>query len=446
MRITVGNDPRRPAVAGRQGEMMKRSNAHAIGLASAALVGLVIGCGSSAAVRPDPETPATRAEQEEQLDDAVAAFTARDAAGSWTEAACEEVAARFRRLAEPLRTPAAEVTLDTPREPHLAADALYMAGMAHQRCGDRAAASQAYREALVADESHCRARVGLGLAQLAGDRADRAEQSFRTAIAKDAQCADAYLNVAQLERGRGELDGALNDLRRALAIESGYVEALHEMALVHLDRSADDIRALTLAEVVCEQARQIDPDYAPLYNTWGVINVQQGRIVDALSRFERAFTLDPGLYEAWMNFGQITSSFRGYEDAERAFARAAELRPDSYDALIGWGVALRGLGRMDDAEQRYEMARNLDPERPEAWFNLGILHQDHLEGTPEDFTEAMADLTTFLEKAEGQSLYADEVSEVSRCCAGGGGRGCRPGRLQNLRAALRAMGRRPDGC
>ncbi len=218
------------------------------------------------------------------------------------------------------------------------------------------------------------------------------------------------------------------------------------MALVHLDRSADDIRALTLAEVVCEQARQIDPSYAPLFNTWGVINVQQGRIVDALGRFERAYTLDPTLFEAWMNFGQITLSFRGYEDAAQAFSRAAELRPRSYDALIGLGVALRGLGRTAEAEERYLMARSLDPERPEAWFNLGILHQDHLEGTPDDLAEAMQHLQTFLEKANGEPLYADEVSEVSRCCARGAGRSCRPGRLQNLRAALRAMGRRADGC
>jgi tetratricopeptide (TPR) repeat protein len=422
--------------------MMKRSRVEWVGLASAALVGLAIGCGTSAAVRPDPPPPSTQAEQEEQLEDALAAFVARDAEGAWTEAACDEAATRFRRLAEPVHTREAEV----PRAPELAADALYMAGMAHQRCGDREAAASAYREALIADASHCRARVGLGLAQLANGRADRAEQSFRTAIQHDHQCADAYLNVAQLERGRGDLDGALTNLRRALAIESAYVEALHEMALVHLDRSADDIRALTLAEVVCEQARQIDPDYAPLFNTWGVINVQQGRIVDALGRFERAFTLDPTLYEAWMNFGQITLSFRGYDDAENAFTHAVELRPDSYDALIGLGVALRGLDRTTEAEERYEMARALDPERPEAWFNLGILHQDHLEGTPDDLAEAMQHLTTFLEKANGQPVYADEVSEVSRCCAGGGGRSCRPGRLQNLRAALRAMGRRADGC
>jgi tetratricopeptide (TPR) repeat protein len=147
-----------------------------------------------------------------------------------------------------------------------------------------------------------------------------------------------------------------------------------------------------------------------------------------------------------MNFGQITLSFRGYEDAEDAFSAALGVRPDSYDALIGLGVALRGLGRVSEAEERYEVARRLDPERPEAWFNLGILHQDHLEGTPTDLAAAMNNLETFLEKADGQPVYADEVTEVSRCCARGAGRTCRPGRLQNLRAALRAMGERTDGC
>jgi tetratricopeptide (TPR) repeat protein len=408
-----------------------------------ALVGFGIGCGSSAVVRPPEPPPRDRAEHVADLEDALAAFMERDAEGEWTQADCDQAAAGFRRLAEPNRS---EDGQTVPADPLLVADALYMVGMAHQRCGDRSTAAAAYRESLLADDTHCRSRVGLGLAELARDRPDLAEAAFRTAVAKDHQCADAYLNLAQLERGRGELDRALTNLRRALAIESGYVEALHEMALVHLDRSADDIRALTLAEVVAEQARQVDPDYAPLYNTWGVINVQQGRIVDALARFERAFTLDPSLYEAWMNFGQITLSFRGYEDAEDAFSAALGVRPDSYDALIGLGVALRGLGRVSEAEERYEVARRLDPERPEAWFNLGILHQDHLEGTPTDLAAAMNNLETFLEKADGQPVYADEVTEVSRCCARGAGRTCRPGRLQNLRAALRAMGERTDGC
>ncbi len=408
-----------------------------LGLTSAFSVG--VGCGSSAGrvVRPpDPESapPVARGQGVPVMEGAMAAFLARDEARDWDDASCNGAAQRFRQVAE-----SPDAALDSA----LVADALYMAGMAHQRCGQRSAAQQGYREALVTDPSHCRARVGVGLAELGADRRDLAEEAFRQAVAADNRCADAYRGIAELERKRGDLDSALTNLRRALAVEPNFVEALHEMALVHLARAEDDVSALSLAEMVCEQTRQVAPESAALFNTWGLINVQQGRIVDALGRFERAFTLDPTLYEAFMNFGQITLSFRGYEDAEGAFRAAAALNPESYDALIGHGVALRGLGRVEEAEARYIAARALDAERPEAWFNLGVLHQDHLDGSADELAEAVTHLEAFLTKAEGEVLYSDEVDAVSRCCRGNE---CRPGRLQNLRTALRAMGRSASGC
>lgn len=396
---------------------------------------LLIGCGGVGAVQTVPQETATEGDDERAASFAQAldAFLGHDAAGDWDAATCD--ASRDRFLAVSART-------STPPE---RAQALYMAGMSDQRCGDRARAAIDYRAALDAHAGHCGARVGLGLVDLAEDRPDRAESAFRAAIARDRQCTEGYVNLAKLERRRGALDDALGHLRRALAIEADHVVALDEMALVHLDRADEDVHALDIAELVCRQGFAVSPEHAPLHNTWGVVNAQQGRIVEALSRFERAFTLDPDFYEAYMNFGQITLSFRGYADAEHAFREALRVEPDDYDAHIGLGVALRGLGRMDEAEAQYVAARALDVDRPEAWFNLGILEQDHRGGTPDDLDDALAHFETFVSKAGGEAAYREQVDEVSRCCAAAS-RDCRPGRLQNIRAALRAQGRSASGC
>ena len=395
-----------------------------------------IGCGPGSQLRPEepPATPEEGEGFEARWEAATETFARHEQAG-WSAEACAGVAQAFRM--------AAHATDAGPR----AADAHYMAGMSHQRCGARGPAQTAYEAALGIRPGYCKARVGLGLAQLAGGSPAEAERSFRRAVEADRTCTEGWMNLGLLARRRGNLDEATVHLRRALAVDSAYVQAFHELALVHLDRAQEDASQLDVAAIVCRQAQQIDPEYAPLYNTWAIVDLQRGRVVEALQKLEHATTLDPELFEAHMNFGQITLSFRGYEDAERAFHAALALRARDYDALVGHGIALRGLHRVDEARERYAEARGVDPTRPEAWFNLGVLHQDHLEGSVEDLRRAEGFFETFVSRANGDPDFAEEVEEVERCCAPGRGRAarsrCHPGRLQNLQSALHALGGGP---
>nr|MDQ3031109.1 tetratricopeptide repeat protein [Myxococcota bacterium] len=205
---------------------------------------------------------------------------------------------------------------------------------------------------------------------------------------------------------------------------------------------------LDLAEVVCRQAQLIDGAYAPIYNTWGLINVQQGNIIAALAKFERAFNLDPNLFEAYMNFGELTLSFRGYQDAERAFRRATELTANSYDAWLGLGAALRGLNQVEQAQAAYERAIQIDGARPEAYFNLGLLYNDYMGGTEPELRRAQQYYRDFAQRAGSRPEFTEIVTGVNRECGpceheqqqAGASRGRRSARAR--RAATRGYGRR----
>ncbi|MEM9195062.1 MAG: tetratricopeptide repeat protein [Myxococcota bacterium] len=396
--------------------------------AALVLVSAVWACAPQ--VRPQPPVPPieeAEARAEVRFAESMRAFEEHDVSG-WTAAECRSTAAAFASVER----------MDAPGS--LRTEAAFMAGMSHQRCGHVDAAIEAYRTALRIDDDHCRARVGLGLGHKAEGDLEAATSAFRHAVREDPSCTEGWVNLGVLERERGNIPEALANLRRALAIESDYVPAFHEMALAYLDDGAEDVANLQLVEVICRQAQLIDPRYAPIYNTWGIAQVQQGHVVAALEKFERAFELDPSFYEAWMNFGQITLSFRGYEDAERAFGRALGLRPHSYDALIGRGVALRGLQRVEEAEALYLRAQRVNPDRAESWFNLGVLHQDFRSGEPEDLRQAFEYFETFVGKAGADPELQEELAEVRRCCRSARDRSCRPGRLQNIRTALDALG------
>ncbi|MFK7992150.1 MAG: tetratricopeptide repeat protein [Sandaracinaceae bacterium] len=328
-------------------------------------------------------------------------------------------------------------------------EAIYMLGVVSGRCGNDEQALEFYQRALSTNENYCGARVGVALADMRGGRFPAARSHFERAIENDNQCTSAYVNLAIIQRNtEGEVRESLNNLRRALAIESNYLPAFNQMALLYYDQAEDNRQMLDLAEVVCRQAQLIDGNYAPIYNTWGLINVRQGNIIAALAKFERAFNLDNDFFEAYMNFGELTLSYRGYQDASRAFTRARELRPQDYDAVVGLGAAQRGLSQFDAAEATYQAAIALDAARPEAYYNLGLIYQDYKGGTIPVLEQAQTFFGQFTQRAGSNARYAEASETVTRTCRRRPERrrrregqsewvgDCRPGRSQQITLAI----------
>lgn len=366
--------------------------------------------------------------------EAMAEFSKYEEAG-WNESACDSVFDAFGKANE--------------RQGGRFAEAIYMGGLTKSRCKKMDEAKSAYTRALSVNDKLCGARVGMGVFQLEEGKRQEAFQTFQQALKGDPRCTQAYVNLAVLQRERGgaQVAEALNNLRRAMAIEARYLPAFNEMALLYLEQAKqnDNDQMLDLAGVVCRQAQLIDANYAPIYNTWGLVAVEQGNVIEALRFFERAIRLDDSLYEAHMNFGQITISFRGYEDAKTSFEKATQLKPGSYEAHIGLGAALRGLGKVDEAEAQYKKAIELDGNKPQAYFNLGLLYQDFKSGGVEDLERAQGFYNQFIQKARGDEELKATVRDLQRSCDNSKrsrrrkSTDCRPGRLQNISTAVEAL-------
>ena len=359
----------------------------------------------------------------------------------WTKKHCSEAAKRFEKAAD--------------AEGGNFAEAIYMVGASKERCEGAAAAKSDYEKALGLNPKLCEPRVGLGMMHMDAGRTAQAESEFRRALQNDPQCTEAYVNLAVIEGSKGgnQLQDALNNLRRALAIQSEYLPAFNEMALLYLKQAEreSNVERLDLAEIVCRQAQLLNDSYAPIYNTWGLVKMRKGAIIEALRFFERASKLDKDLFEAHMNFGEVTLSFRGYDDAKQALVRATQLRPKNYEAHLALGTAYRGLKQYNQAQKEFELAMKLDGARPEAYYNLGILHQDYMSGSVAEFEKARQYFQQFLAKAGGQARYAAAVADVKQTCQAEVKRkgkkktrivrssDCRPGRLQNIATAIGAM-------
>lgn len=349
---------------------------------------------------------------------------------NWNDAHCDEVASKFEAAAAGGKFP----------------EALYMAGLSNDRCGRSDKAKSFYEQTLRVDPKFCKARVAIALQTLNSGNEAAAEREFAQSIADDPQCTEGYANLAILQRKAGPQGNkeALANLRRALAIDAQYLPAFNEMALLYLSEAADNEKKLDLAEVVCSQAQKIDANYAPIYNTWGLIDLRRGKIIDAAAKFKKATELDDSIFEAHMNLARITIGFRGYQDAKDAYEAALKLRPNNFEAQLGLGVALRGLDQNDKAQDAYEKAAKLSPSRPEPYYNLGVLYQDFQGGTSEDMKKAKGYYEEFLAKAGGDKRYSDTVDDVKRTCKQEGKRKrgknqCVAGRLQNIQLYLETM-------
>jgi tetratricopeptide (TPR) repeat protein len=363
--------------------------------------------------------------------DGVKLFKRYEAQGKWTDSQCDEVADKFEDAAD------AQAKF---------AEALYMAGLAHDRCGRTEKAQKFYSDTLRASSKFCKARVAVALEKLKAGQESQAEREFAQAVQDDPQCTEGYVSLAIRQRARG-IEGnkeALANLRRALAIDAQYLPAFNEMALLYLSEAQGNKKKLDLAEVVCSQAQKINVNYAPIYNTWGLIDLQRDKIIDASAKFQRALELDDKMFEAHMNFARITIGFRGYQDAKAAYEKALSLQPKNFEAQLGLGVALRGLEDNAKAQEAYEKAMKLQPSRAEPYYNLGVLYQDFLGGTADEMKKARGYYQDFLSRAGSDKRYAVAIEDVTRKCEvkkkrGSAKNACISGRLQNIELYLNTM-------
>ncbi len=329
--------------------------------------------------QPPPEPPPPPEVQQANFQEIVRAVE-QAAEDGWEERECRRIARSFVELSE---------------RSHGLPEALFNAGMVLRGCELHEDAMQLLEQANEAARRRTKneapgfapSLIVLGSdAVKRGDRV-RAKQLFDKALAANPPSADGYTNVATLQREDGNWVEAQRNLRRALAVDSEHMAAYLQMALLYLDLADENADMLDITTLVCQQAvtRGAEADVAPektapIHNVWGLAYYRKGDIVAAVSQFDKARLLDPGLFEAHLNFGSINLSFRGYEAAERAFRKAIVLRPESYEANLSLGVALRGQQRYDEARDAYEKALQIDGDRPGAHYNLGVLAQDYLFG------------------------------------------------------------------
>ncbi|HUE81096.1 MAG TPA: tetratricopeptide repeat protein [Pyrinomonadaceae bacterium] len=302
----------------------------------------------------------------------------------------------------------------------------YITGLLDADRNDLNAAVLNFNEALRRDQNLFGAWQDLGLAYMKGNHWSEAMQAFAELAKRQQSSVEAaYLHALALYNS-GKVTEAETEVRRALRLDVGAVEAhtLLGIILASLGRNNNEaadalmqavalnpnsfdaqfylgrvqyalkdhegaVRSLTAAVklnashsearfflgTVLEAAGQSeaafsvytelikkDPDSSMGQLGLGALLVKQGKTSEAIAALRRAVSLDPGSFEAQWALGRALAIAEQLPDAVEAFTTAVSIEPYRADARYQLGLTLKRLGRTEEANREFAIVDRLNTE------------------------------------------------------------------------------------
>ena len=215
---------------------------------------------------------------------------------------------------------------------------------------------------------------------------DAAIACYKQALKIKPGFADAYYNMGNALRDKGDLEAAIESYKKALEIKPDYVEAYYNMGLALQDKGDSE------AAINChKQALKIKPYYAQAYNNMGIALKDKGDTEAAIESYKKALKIKPDYAEASYNMGIALKDKGNLAAAIESYKEALKIKPDFAQAYNNMGIALKDKGDTEAAIETYKKALKIKPDYAEAYNNMGFALRDKgdSEAAIESFKKAL---------------------------------------------------------
>jgi predicted O-linked N-acetylglucosamine transferase (SPINDLY family) len=262
----------------------------------------------------------------------------------------------------------------------------------HHQAGRLAEAEALYRQVLADSPNQPDALNLLGTLATERGEFDGAITLIRRAIAVNPMAGAYHHNLGETYRRCGQWDAAIAGFHRSIELRPGHAETHNNLGVALYDAGRMDE-----AIAAYRRAIALEPGHA-----WAHVNLAnalsvQGSRYEAVAACIRALELRPGFAEAYNSLGAVMQAMGRTEEAVAACLQAIELRPGYAEAHNNLGNALKNQGRLVDAVAAYQRAIAVDPNLAEAHGNLilslqetGQIDQGCLDGAKAAFRRALA--------------------------------------------------------
>jgi tetratricopeptide (TPR) repeat protein len=170
-------------------------------------------------------------------------------------------------------------------------------------------------------------------------RPDDALREIEAALLLEPKLSDARVLRSAIREKRRDHDGAVADLRAAVATDPAKPILRYKLArlLAAAQRTAE-------AEAAFAELLKLRPDFAAAYAGLGAIHAGQGRLPEAVAEYRKALELEPLLDDARFNLAEVLEGQQRLPEAlaeYRRLAAADAARPEVRQAAE---VRLAALG------------------------------------------------------------------------------------------------------
>jgi len=216
--------------------------------------------------------------------------------------------------------------------------------------------------------------------------------------------AHALVTQGMVYIDQGELDKAVAEFEKAIALEPDYTDAHLKLGTAYYDQGEPE---KAMAEF--EKTIELDPDNAEAFRNMGTLYGKQNQWEDAAKVYEQAIALKPDYGEAYGDLVGAYASLGKFSEAMAAAEKAIELVPEYTTTYNNLGIAYGMQGDLDQAMALFEEALQIDPEDAMAHYNLGFAYdnQNMLAEALAEYEEAMRIDPAYTDAQENiGSIYA----------------------------------------
>ena len=198
---------------------------------------------------------------------------------------------------------------------------------------------------------------------------DGAIEQYKKAVQQKADYHDAWYNMGNAHADKGEHDRAIECYRKAVDIKPDDYRAWNNMGIAYGHKEDYD-RAIECYR----KALDIKPDKHEAWNNMGSAYDGKKDYDRAIECYRKALDIKPDIHEAWNNMGSAYDDKKDYDRAIECYQRAVEVKPDEDEAWNNMGVAYAHKGEYDRAIECCQKAIAIKPDYGSAWFNLGCAY------------------------------------------------------------------------
>ncbi len=243
--------------------------------------------------------------------------------------------------------------------------AALLQGRASLQRGEIGPAESRYRQALALDPSNAEALRSVAAICINARRFQEAAGLIESVVAADPRNADAWAMLGSAHEGMGDIERAVADFERGLALRRDSVDLRRALAAV-LYRKGDHVRAEAQARIVFDRA----PDMQGAALDLAICLQALNRHEEAIAILTGALSGRPDSAELLDRLARSFTVLERFAEAASARERVLALDPNNVNVIHDLAATYGLLGRFAEAIPLHERAVALLPDNPTVHFTL----------------------------------------------------------------------------